>query len=237
LISIQILLNPAKATKSNLAGIAHVVSRMDWYCALTEYFLENDHVDKSFKSALPQLKAKILELYKALLLYQMKSACSYYRHRGLVFLRGLANWDDWDADMKTVTDAENDLKMDLKQYNELHSKKALAQLVERAEVMEGLLGDIHQTLQDFITQQKADKDDKCLQDLFVVDPQDDLEKIENKKDTLLDGAYKWIIDTDEYAAFTNWSNDGLLPFSRLMWVKGDAGTGKTHLRDPSWARL
>jgi hypothetical protein len=30
--------------KSNLAGIAYVISRMDWYCALTEHLLNKDNV-------------------------------------------------------------------------------------------------------------------------------------------------------------------------------------------------
>lgn len=49
----------------------------------------------------------------------MKSVCSYYRHRGLVFLRGLASLDDWDADLKAVTDAEDALRRDSDQYNQL----------------------------------------------------------------------------------------------------------------------
>jgi hypothetical protein len=78
--------------------------------------------------------------------------------------------------------------------------------------------------------QMDEEDTKCLRDLFVVDPQDDIETIEMKKDKFLDDAYKWILDTKEYAAFTNWSNDELpLPPRRLLWVKGHAGTGKTML--------
>lgn len=52
---------------------------------------------------------------------------------------------------------------------------------------------------------------------LVVDPQDDMETIEIKKDKLLDDAYKWILHTKEYAAFTNWSNEeSSLPPSRLL---------------------
>lgn len=61
------------------------------------------------------------------------------------------------------------------------------------------------------------EDTKCLRDLFVVDPQDDMETIEMKKDKLLDDAYKWILDTEEYEAFTNWNNGkSSLPPSRLL---------------------
>ena len=75
-----------------------------------------------------------------------------------------------------------------------------------------------------------DGDTECLRDLRVVDPRDDIKKIENNKDELLDDAYKWILRTKEYAAFTNWSDDesDLSP-CRLLWIKGHAGTGKTML--------
>jgi hypothetical protein len=57
-----------------------------------------------------------------------------------------------------------------------------------------------------------------------------MKKIEDKKDQLLDDAYKWILGAKEYTALTNWSDDepGLTP-CRLLWIKGQAGTGKTML--------
>jgi DNA replication protein DnaC len=57
-----------------------------------------------------------------------------------------------------------------------------------------------------------------------------MERIEKSKDKLLDDAYKWILSTKEYAAFTNW-DDSEPDFSscRLLWIKGHAGTGKTML--------
>ncbi|KAL6806188.1 WD40 repeat-like protein [Trichoderma sp. SZMC 28012] len=232
-IGLQILLNPAKATKSNLSGIVHVVSRMDWYCALTEHLLNEDCVNESLEIILSQLEAKVLALYKALLLYQMKSVCSYYRQQGLVFLRNLVSWDDWDSELKTVEDAEATLQKDSDQYNKFHAKSALAQLVERAKSMEELLGDIHQTLREFLTFQKElqldEIDRKCRWDLRVVDPRDDMKKIENKKDTLLPEAYEWVLGTEQYTRFTQW--DGPLDHSscQLLWIKGHAGTGKTML--------
>ena len=59
--------------------------------------------------------------------------------------------------------------------------------------MERRLGDVYQTLQDFISLQKdAWRDDieaACRRDLRVVDPQHDMERIERSKDELLDNAY------------------------------------------------
>jgi hypothetical protein len=113
--SYQILSNPANATKSNLAGIAHVVSRIEWYCGLTEYVLNEDNIvvgSKSFETILQQLEKAVVVLYKALLLYQIKSVCSYYRNQGLAFLRSLVNLDTWDSNLKSVTDAEVALQKD-----------------------------------------------------------------------------------------------------------------------------
>lgn len=204
---------------------------MDWYCALSEHLLKGDD---PFNAILQQLEKKVVALYKALLRYQIESACSYYRHQGYVFLRSLANRDDWDGYLKDVRDAEDDLLGDWEKYDKLKAKSLLNELIRLGEDTRSHLGDIHQTLQDFVAVQKQmhleEQDKKCLRDLFVVDPHDDMEKIETKKDTLLEGAYKWILDTEEYTAFTNWSNsDSTLPACRLMWVKGHAGTGKTML--------
>ena len=230
-------MNPAKATKSNLAGITHVVSRMDWYCALTEHLLNKDNIkigEESFESIQHQLEAIVVTLYKALLMYQMKSVCSYYRNQGLVFLRSLVNLDDWDGDLKSVTDAEVALQKDSDQYNNQHAKSLLGHLVNSAKERQSLLGDIRQDLRDLIAQQKKmqidSKNKEFFRDLFVVDPQYDMDTIERKKDKLVNDAYKWILRTKEYAAFTDWSDDksDLRP-CRLLWIKGHAGTGKTML--------
>ncbi|KAL2133700.1 hypothetical protein VTI74DRAFT_1876 [Chaetomium olivicolor] len=233
-VGLQIILNPAKATRSNLAGIVHVVSRMDWYCALSEHLLKKDHIDESLESILPQLEARVIALYKALLVYQMKSVCSCYRQQGLVFLRALANWDDWDGYLEAVQTAEADLLKDWDKFDKVKAESLRSELVKRAKRMEELLEAIGQDIRNFIALQKEmrrdDEDAECLRDLFVVDPQDDMKKIERNKDALLDEAYKWILDTEAYAAFTDWSDDdSAQPSCRLLWVKGHAGTGKTML--------
>jgi hypothetical protein len=73
------------------------------------------------------------------------------------------------------------------------------------------------------------KNKEFFQDLFVVDPQYDIDTIERKKDKLVDDAYKWILRTKEWAVFTDWDNESDLPPCRLLWIKGHASTGKTML--------
>ncbi|KKF94672.1 Vegetative incompatibility protein HET-E-1 [Ceratocystis platani] len=68
-----------------------------------------------------------------------------------------------------------------------------------------------------------EKDKKCLSDLFVTDPSIDKRDIEEKKGGLLRDCYKWII---EHADFKRFKTDSE---SRLLWIRGDPGKGKTML--------
>jgi len=68
----QIVSNPAKAAESNLVGITHVVSRMEWYCVLVEHLLHKDHIvdtDKPLSAILEKLEENVVELYKNILVY------------------------------------------------------------------------------------------------------------------------------------------------------------------------
>lgn len=231
----QILSNPAKATTFNLVGMTHVFIRMNWYCALTEHLLGTNNTataDRLFKPVLQQLEQRVLTLYKVILLYQMKSVCSYYKHQGLVFLRGLTSLDNWDDDLGSVKTAEKELLDDWERYDRARASMISDKLVELTQNMEKQLGDIHQDLQDFIGQQQKLQEDSenknCLRDLRVVNPQDDMKRIEDEKEELFDEAYKWILKDDKHAAFSNWDDSGLPP-CRLLWIKGHAGTGKTML--------
>lgn len=77
---------------------------------------------------------------------------------------------------------------------------------------------------------RDDAEAACRKDLRVVDPQHDMQRIENDKGGLLPIAYEWILRTQEYMSFTNWDNSGPEhPQRRLLWIKGHAGTGKTML--------
>ncbi len=69
----------------------------------------------------------------------------------------------------------------------------------------------------------SDEDYRCLRDLRTTDPCLDKKRIEETKGGLLEGAYRWVLEADE---FQQWCNDEQ---SRLLWIKGDPGKGKTML--------
>jgi WD40 repeat protein len=64
---------------------------------------------------------------------------------------------------------------------------------------------------------------QCLQDVHLTDPRDDKRRIKEAKGGLLEGSYRWVLD-DPY--FQQWHDDSQ---SRLLWITGDPGKGKTML--------
>jgi hypothetical protein len=70
---------------------------------------------------------------------------------------------------------------------------------------------------------EIDKTKSCIRDIRHTDPRDDKKRIEDTKGGLLADSYRWILDN---TAFQEWQNE---QHSRLLWVKGDPGKGKTML--------
>lgn len=70
---------------------------------------------------------------------------------------------------------------------------------------------------------EVDKLERCIQDIRQTDPCDDKKRIEETKGGLLVDSYRWILDN---TTFRQWHED---QHSRVLWVKGDPGKGKTML--------
>jgi hypothetical protein len=71
--------------------------------------------------------------------------------------------------------------------------------------------------------EEVSKRDRCIQDVRLTDPRDDKKRIVDTKGGLLEGSYRWVLD---HPSFKQWRSD---PQSRLLWIKGDPGKGKTML--------
>jgi ABC-type molybdenum transport system ATPase subunit/photorepair protein PhrA len=73
-------------------------------------------------------------------------------------------------------------------------------------------------------QQALNKEDQeCIQNLRLTDPCDDKKRIQETKGGLLEDSYRWILKNTD---FQRWRDDEQ---SRLLWIKGDPGKGKTML--------
>jgi hypothetical protein len=173
---------------------------MDWYDALTDQLLKSMNEDnianeqniangaESPESIWKRLEQRVVELYKAILLYQMKSVCSYYRNQYKELFLNLVDLKNWDGARTNVVSAENTLKDDWEQYRNMKAMNHLGKLVELTEESQSLLGDIGETLRDVIAQQKEmggdEKKKNCLRDLRVINPQDDMNGILEEKEAV-----------------------------------------------------
>jgi hypothetical protein len=218
---LEIFVNPLKETETNRVGIDYVIKKITWYWNLSSHLLKEDRLNSdSYTGLRSELKDRVVELYKVLLSYQIKSACSYYQNRGFLFLREMIKLDDWDGNLKDVQAAENAVLQDSHVYN-------AQQIMDHHEQDTKLLRNIHRSLREQTSLQRnirqEEEDNKYLRDLLLTGPMADMERIENSKDTLLLDSYEWILN---HRDFIDWRNGET---TRLLYLKGDPGKGKTML--------
>lgn len=205
-VALGLFSNSTSATKANREGIEYVIRRMEWYWELPEIILtENTNAYSHLSKLKGGLEAQLIDLYKMLLLYQIKSVCSYYTNRGLVFLRDIAKLDDWDGDIKAVERAEAIFYKD----SDVHRKEKMNANLEQ--------------LAKYVEKKMTKEDLQCFKDLGITDPRYDKKRIENTKGGLLEQSYRWILDNPD---FQQWRDD---KGRRLLWIRGDPGKGKTML--------
>ncbi|KAG8664370.1 uncharacterized protein FPOAC1_013708 [Fusarium poae] len=205
---IDLVANPLTEPGINRDGVRYVLERVEWYWELAQLLLDPGKVDGSIIRLQSLLRRNVIKLYKKLLLYQMQR-------------------DDWQNKVDSIKKAEASLRDDVNQHNSEELKSRLRRIdntlgrlrldvkaVESAvQVQTQVLRQIHHD----------ENDQKCLQDLRIVDPEAHKENIEKTKGGLLKDAYYWILDHDDFRRFRN------DPESRLLWIKGDPGKGKTML--------
>ncbi|RBA11776.1 hypothetical protein FPRO05_14235 [Fusarium proliferatum] len=226
-IGIEILSNPVTESRDNRNGIAYVLSRMEWYWNLVSLLLDENKAEQSSAALRTQLEKHVVQLYEKLLSYQVKSVCLYHRNWAAVLGRDMLKLDDWAGQLSGIQEAEAAVQRDVEQFNTEESKLYLRDLAVAARSQEAKLQDIHSAIEDQTRQQEKryqdDKYDKCMQDLHVTDPRKDKKRIQDTKGGLLRDSYRWILD---HADFQRFRDD---PQSRLLWIKGDPGKGKTML--------
>ncbi|KAM0254754.1 hypothetical protein ACHAQJ_006470 [Trichoderma viride] len=189
----QAALTWAAATEANRSGIEYVIKRMDWYWKLSSIVLKENLTDSSLSDVRCEMETRVIDLYKALLSYEIKSVCSYYRNRGLVLLREIAKLDDWNGNMQAIQDAEHSFHDDSNTFAGLKMISNLEQLVTHAE----------------------------MQSTAQITKED--QQFEQTKGGLLQESYRWILDNPGYQEWRDSKE------SRLLWIKGDPGKGKTML--------
>ncbi|KAL5593174.1 hypothetical protein FOBRF1_012276 [Fusarium oxysporum] len=226
-LGLEILSNPMKEPGLNRKGIAYVLSRMEWYWNLAELVLLQDNLSGSSAALRTNLETQIIDFYKKLLLFQMRSACLYYRNWAAVILRDAVKLDDWSGELNTIKDAERLIRKDIEQYDHQDIRLKLGTIetsaLEQAESLESICKILREEARLKEKNEQDDKDEDCLAALLITDPRMDKKRIQSQKGDPLKESYEWILKSDIYQTFID------DPSSRVLWINGPPGKGKTML--------
>ncbi|KAL6864200.1 hypothetical protein J3F83DRAFT_151605 [Trichoderma novae-zelandiae] len=212
--------NSVQEAKANHEGMIYVASRMDWYWHLAELLLDDNKSESATSALRSEMEKHIVELYRKLLLYQMKSVCRFYRQHGPALWRDAIKADDWTGQLGDIRSAEAIVQEDSRVFNNLELQSRFREIKSASN---GLRHEIHAILpkiQEHILSKEAEN---CLKDLRVTDPRDDKSRIEDTNGGLLQGAYDWAVKHNDFIAWRDEEENDLL------WIKGDPGKGKTML--------
>ncbi|KAL6838094.1 hypothetical protein V8C40DRAFT_231591 [Trichoderma camerunense] len=232
---LEIISDPMTKSHDNRKGIAYMLSRMEWYWNLVSLFLDENKVEQSSTGLEAQLEKHVVQLYKKLISYQMRTVCLYHGNRVTVMFRDTLRVDDWVGQLSEIQAAEYAVQRHMEQHNIEESQTKFRQLTNEAKALEMNLRDLHQTDVDSVDLEDNARahignavhihqaEDRCLSDLRVTDPRHDKARIEATKGGLIEISYRWIL---EHSDFRQWCDD---EESRLLWIKGDPGKGKTML--------
>ncbi|KAL7803365.1 hypothetical protein V8C44DRAFT_353199 [Trichoderma aethiopicum] len=213
-MSLDVLQNPLKQHQRITEGISYTTKRMEWYWGLSNDLFNragsaNSGITPNMQIA---LLARLRGLYKKIILFQVKSICSYYRNRGLQLLRDVAMVDDWEESLKEIRVLEQEFQNDCTTYMGL----------ERT----SLSHQIKDCLENLIALQVKDleqQDRDCLRDLYITNPRNDRKRLLDAKGGLLPDSFDWVVKS---ATFQQWHREKQI---NLLWIKGDPGKGKTMI--------
>ncbi|KPM44895.1 Vegetative incompatibility protein HET-E-1 [Neonectria ditissima] len=226
-LGLEILSNPTNEEVHNRNGIAYVLSRMEWYWNLADLILDEDGASPSSTVLRSNLESHVVELYKNILLFQMRSVCLYYRNWLSTLLRDAVKLDDWVEKLKEIKDAESLIGQDFEQYSSEEMRSRLRGIERSARSQEKNLESIYSAIQeDARKRQRMEQDDKdkeCLAAFEITDPRVDKKRIQARKGHPLWDSYHWVLEHSAYERFTDDSS------SRVLWINGEPGKGKTML--------
>lgn len=203
-ILLEFLVNATTESAANRKGLEYVVERLEYNNSLAGKRLLEQHDTPAIKN---QMRLRLINLYKKILIYLIKSVCYHNRSRLGAVLRDAVKLDDWEDLLQDVKEAEAGLDRDASTLNAYNNTAIMDQILKLTEQSASL--------------QLTAEDNECLRQLRVTDPRDDKKRIELTKGGLLQDSYAWILENE---AYKTWRTN-----RKSLWIHGDPGKGKTML--------
>ncbi len=99
------LKNPSADEAANQDGFTAVVSKLRYYLAMEKLLLPKD-IPVDLRSDLTE---RLVDLYKRIISFQLRSVVRFYRSRTKNYLRATIKYDGWEKKLEAITKAESDL--------------------------------------------------------------------------------------------------------------------------------
>ncbi|KAL7919892.1 WD40-repeat-containing domain protein [Trichoderma austrokoningii] len=222
---LPLLKNPAADEAENQDGFSHITSQMRYYVTL-EGLLLPEHFGADQNA---ELVLRLVDLYKLIIDFQVRSILRLYRSRTKNFWRGSVKYDSWGQKVEDIQKADKDFVQKLKTAISGSSLQKLTNLVQSTEASHKHLDnlvDISRNSMRYIEQidqRMSDAENNACLGSLGVKPRHHKMRIEGDKGGLLRDSYYWILSHDDFKEWRKSKQGGLL------WIKGDPGKGKTML--------
>jgi ankyrin repeat protein len=114
-----ILIRPLEQTTAMVHGLTHVIDSLEWYLALSQLLLRENYAGNwDFSTFRNLIRTRIINLYKALLNYEMKALCRCYDSWAIVqAVKDMIMVEDWKETLTKVKDLEAAVRADITEYN------------------------------------------------------------------------------------------------------------------------
>ncbi|KAH7009817.1 hypothetical protein EDB80DRAFT_572113, partial [Ilyonectria destructans] len=154
---LPVLVRPMKAHKSMAACLKHVLEHVEWYVSLSPALLRDNWLDDGdFTQCRRAVRKTILGLYKELLRLEMSCVCRHHNpHYIIAAVKDMLSLIDWEADLKSLKDLENEVNDKIDRYNKEEMVKHLQDISSRGSDMTRELKAATSTLERIIAQNEA----------------------------------------------------------------------------------
>ncbi|KAM7213271.1 NACHT domain containing protein [Rhypophila decipiens] len=230
---LPLLKNPAAAEEASRDGFTYVTSQMRYF-AVMESLLLPGNMKPDLKD---DLTDRLVDLYKLIIDFQVQNIIRFYRTRTKNFFRGAIKYDDSDQKLQVIKDTDAALVARFETAISARSVQELRTIAQEAQQSRKVLNDMLIKIRELVIisrdhldftrkmdRRMSDADNHaCLQDLQTTNPWLDKERIVLDKGGLLRGSYSWILNNGDFQRLCSTGE------SRMLWIKGEPGEGKTML--------
>ncbi|KAJ5334876.1 hypothetical protein N7452_007279 [Penicillium brevicompactum] len=216
---LPLLTGPFTADSENHQGILYVTSQIRYYIKMETLMLPSC-LDAGIKT---ELKERVKCFYKLVIGFQVQSVMRWDRSPLQDYLKSVVDSDDWGTQLSMIKEAEQTLRDSFQDAASWTSVQKLDTIKQEAQESRKALDAIADQTREISQHMSNAEHRRCREILKATNPQHDKERIEEFKGGLLKDSYHWIVQHED---FKQWM---AAKSGQLLWIKGDAGKGKTML--------